>query len=298
MKKAILLSLLLVAPLASAPKPAVTGDLSLVVMTQSSSYGGYSSTSRSLSANYSSTVRAPQGANGTMTVPAGLGLGPVIPLNITNVEGTDVSASAKVIHYWGCSETIQKGQPEVINTQHKGTGKTVKGGSGGIADPMKLTPVPETAQVAGNYAFKISYLGDVNVPMTEKQQFLAPLTITEPANPAEVNTSGAVKISWNPVPNALGYSVMAAGKNAKGETVYWESHKDATTSWYTMGVAAAVKAGKLHGPEHKTCTIPAGIFTGMVGLTVSGYSQEAKGSGVLTAWGWAQTNAGTSLGKP
>lgn len=298
MKKAFFLTLLLVAPLASAPKPAVTGDLSLVATTQNSSYGGYSSTSRSISATYTSTVRAPQGANGTMTAPAGLGLGPVVPLTIQNSEGKDVSTNVKVIHYWGCSETVQKGQPEVIDGSHKGTGKNVLGGSSGIADPMKLTPVPETSQVAGNYAFKISYLGDVNIPMTDKQQYLGPLTITEPANPAEVNTSGAIKISWNPVPNALGYSLMAAGKNAKGETVYWENAKDASSSWYTLGVVGAVKAGKLHGPEHKQCTIPAGIFTGAVGLTVTGYSQEAKGSGVLNAWGWAQTNAGTSLGKP
>ena len=115
MKRALLLSLLVIAPLASKPA-AVTGDLSLVVMTQNSSYGGYSSTSRSISANYSSSVRAPQGASGTMTAPAGLGLGPVVPLQILNTEGTDVSASAKVIHYWGCSETIAKGQPEIISS--------------------------------------------------------------------------------------------------------------------------------------------------------------------------------------
>lgn len=274
------------------------GQLNLTAMTTSMSVGGQTYGTRSLTGNYTSPKKAPAGASASMTIPAGLGPASPVPWTIQNLEGTGGKGSGEVVHYWGCGTAIPKGQPEVIKGSWDTTGQKWTGGSSGVTDAMKLMGITEASKVPGTYDIKISYLGNVTIDMGESQQFLDPLALLEPADPTAVNTAGAITVSWKPVPRAAGYYLMATGKDAKGRTVYWESSKGASAAWYTMGVAKAVQAGKLHGPDKTTCTIPAGIFKGQVMLMVNGFSPEVKGKGSLPAWGWAQTMTSAQLGTP
>lgn len=273
------------------------GTLNLMAMTTSMSVAGQSFGNRSLMGNFQSPKKAPAGASASMAIPAGLGIAGPIPWTIQNDQAASGGGAYESTQYWGCSATILKGQPAVFKGSVQGGEKKWAAGSSGATDPMKTMGITEQSRVPGTYKIQISYLGEVTLEMGEAQQFLDPLTILEPSAPEAVNTSQAIPVSWKPVPRAQGYSVMATGKNAKGKNVFWESAKGATASWYTQGVAGAVKAGKLKGPQDCSCTIPAGIFQGQVTLMVSGYSAEAKGKGALPAWGWAQSTGTAMLGR-
>lgn len=279
----------------SKPEPA-GGTLNLLAMTTSMNVSGYSAVQRTLSGNYTTPKKAPAGASASMTIPAGLGVPGPIPWTVQNDQATTGGGTFESISYWGCSETILKGQPAVYKGSWQGGEQQWTNGSSGYTDPMKLMGINENSKVPGTYNIKISYLGEVSIPMTEAQQFLDPLTVTAPASP-QVDTTKAIHVSWKAVPRAQGYSVMATGKNAKGKTVFWENAKHATSTWYTSGVAAAVKAGKLKSPQDCSCIVPAGIFKGQVTLMVNAYSAEAKGKGVLPAYGWAQSTGTMMLGE-
>lgn len=288
----------------SKPKEqAPAGNFQLIMMTTASNFSGYSSVSRTMAASFTAPKAAPAGATAKMTVPEGMGLVNPIPYTIQNLQGETGGASAEVVHFWNSSPTIPKGQPEILKGQSQAEKTTWKGGSSGYPDPTQMKYVKpnqfmldETSKVPGSYQVNISYVGDIQVDMTEKQQFLGPLTITSPASSA-IDTSAAIEVTWTHVPNALGYTVYASGKDTKGRTCYWENSYHAQTTWYTQGAAAAVKAGKLVSPDNCKVTIPAAIFKGPVTLSVTGYSQEAKGKGPLNPWGWAQSLASMQLGQ-
>ncbi len=289
----------------SKPKPVATpGSFQLMMITSASTFSGYSTVSRALTASYTAPQTAPAGATAKMTVPEGLGLVSPLPYTIQNIQGQSGAGTSEVIHYWNSSATIPKGQPEILKGQAQADKTTWQGGSSGYPDPLQMKFVKagqfaldETSQVPGSYKVNISYIGELQVDMTARQQFLAPLNLTQPADSAGVDTGASIEVSWNHVPGAVGYTVYASGKNPQGKTVYWENAYHSQTSWYTQGAAAAVKAKKLVSPDQCKVTIPAKIFTGQVTLIVTGYSPEVKGKGPLNPWGWAQTSATTQLGK-
>ncbi len=308
MKKVVLgLSIALLAGAAlSAPKPApIQGTCQLIAMTNFTSFAGYGATSRSFSCSYQTSKTAPAGATATLASPEGLGWTSPTPLTIQNLQGETGSVNSEVIHYWNSAPTIPKGQPEVLKTQHDPKQKTTwKGGSAGNLDYMQIKYVKpgqmqldETSKSPGAYRLKISYVGEIGWDLTEKQQFMEPLQATKPETPASVKTSDAIEVTWKNVPNVVGYTVYAAGKNAAGKTCYWENAYQAQTAWYTMGAAGALKAGKLVPPDVCRVQIPAAIFTGPVSLSITGYSPECKGTGPLSPWAWAQTMTTMQLGQ-
>lgn len=278
------LTVTLAALAASAPKPQPVGDMFLIAST--------SGPSKSISATYSHPKKAPQGATGSLDVPPGLGVESPVPLTITNLEGTDVSGVGEIIRYWGCGTSIPKGQPEHLKLDHKGTGKVVPGGSSGTADSMKLANL--TGKDPGTYLLKTSYAGNTTITLGEAQEFLEPAAFTEPAGGMMVKAdlSQPLKLSWSKVPRAVGYSLLASGtEKASGKPCMWEAIKDGQTSFVAGGTTAGAKAGKLLPPDHLSCTIPAGIFTGNVSVMLIAYSADVRGSGSMNAVGWAQTTA-------
>lgn len=287
-------------------KPAWSGSFQLMFMTMSTNYAGQSNVMKMLNCSYSAPQKAPSGASGTLAVPAGMTLKSPLPFQITNDQGGAAAAGkTETKHYWMSSPTIPKGQPEIA--KGGGTaGQTVTwdvGSSGAVntqghfASPTQYF-LGDDAKVAGPYDAKISYIGDIHLDMTDKQQFLGPVTVTAPADAGAVNTGAAMDISWTPVPNVVGYTVMVSGADAAGKTkvCYWENAYGALSSVYTLGAQGALKAGKLVAPDKTHVQIPAGIFTGPVSVSITGYSVEVKGKGPLNPWGWAQTMTSLQLG--
>lgn len=277
------------------PPAAPAGLATLYANTQTSRFGAQSMTQRGIAGYYFTPKTAPAGATAQMDVPTALGLASPVPWTVQNNTGAAGAAASETVRYWGCSAKVLKGQPEVV----KGAASTqghVASGSSGYPDPMKLLGITDASHVPGDYALHVSYLGDVNLTLTDAQDFLEPLVLTAPADGAAVNTAQAIELSWNRVPRAVGYGAYASGKNAAGKTVFWSCTRNVMT-WRELGVAGAVKAGALMPADHTTCTIPAGIFSGPVTLSVTAYSTDVWGKGALRIVGWAQSVATVQLGS-
>jgi len=292
-----LLVLSLAATAFAAPKkPVVSGRALIYASTQSFSFGGNTSSQRGFSASYYASSKAPAGATGSVDIPQGLGLGPNLPLIIQNPEAVGGAGASEVWQYWGCSATVPKGQPFVAKGSAAVTGKAAYG-SNGYADPMKVAAIAASASDVGAYTVHVSYLGDISVTLGAPQEFLDPIAFTTPADGASVDTTKAIELAWNAIPRVAGYSLMASGRNAQGKTVTWSSTRN-WTSWTEIGVSKAVARGLLLPPDHLKCTIPAGIFTGQVSVTLTAYSADVVGKGALPVQGWAQSMTSLSLGTP
>lgn len=292
-----LLVLTLAATAFAAPrKPVVSGRALVYASTQSFSFGGNTSSQRGFSASYYASNKAPAGASGSVDIPQGLGLGPNLPLIIQNPEAVGGAGASEVWQYWGCSATVPKGQPFVFKGAATATGGKVAVGSSGYADPMKLSGITASSSAVGAYTMHVSYLGDMSLSLGAAQEFLDPIAFTTPTDGAAVDTTKAIALAWNALPRAQGYSLMASGRNAAGKTVTWSSTRN-WTGWTELGVGKAVKKGVLLPPDHLKCTIPAGIFTGSVSVTLTAYSADVVGKGILPVQGWAQSMTSLQLGQ-
>lgn len=260
------------------------GEATIMVLTASSSFGAYSNTAYMLSSFYSTNLAAPEGAKGTLTVPETLGIGPVIPLNITKY---DEMAQTERLYYWGCSPTVLKGQPEVHGKGWRGKDQWWHVRSSGTADATKMMGLTADSKIPGKYVMETNYTGSMSVVLGEAQQFLPALTVTAPTGD-KVDTAQAIPVTWDAVDRAAGYHVMAVGKNADGKDVTWENAYNAIL-WQRIGATKALQKGLLHAPDKRSCMIPAGIFKGQVSIIVTGVSPIATGTGAFSYWGWAQT---------
>ena len=260
------------------------GEATIMVLTSSSVFGEFSNTQHVITSFFSTNLKAPEGASGTLTVPKDLGIGPVVPLTIQNNEAVE---QPDRLYYWSCTEAVPKGQPEVRGWKWKKKDWWWTVRSSAIADPMKMMGLTAQSPVPGTYTMDSTYTGKMSVNLSQAQQFLPALKVSSPPSGA-LDTSKPIPVTWEGVEGAGGYYVSAYGKNAEGKDVTWESAYDAAL-WQRMGLTKALEKGLLHGPEHRSCTIPAGIFKGQVAIMVSGVTPIATGTGVFSYWGWAES---------
>lgn len=290
----LLATLLLLSTVAGAQndkKKEVWGEATIIANTITSTFGEHTNVQKSLTAYYTTNLKAPDGAHGFLTVPAGLGPGPKIPLKIQNHDHAGTGAEMR--HYWGCSQTILKDQPEVLKGQYDDKTRKWQVGSTGMADPMQMMGITEASKAAGDYAMNVSYIGVFSLTMGQGQEFLPALKLVEPAAD-KVDLSQAVKISWEKVAGCSGYTVMVSGKDAQGRTTYWENAYNSGL-WQRMGATKALEKGLILPPDKTTCTLPGGIFSGQATITVTAVSQIAVGKGPFSLWGWAQSSANKIL---
>jgi hypothetical protein len=266
------------------------GEATIMVLTSSSVFGEYSNTQHMITSYLSTNLKAPEGASGTLTVPDDLGIGPVIPLTIQNIETVK---QPDRLYYWSCTETVPEGQPETRGWQWKKKDWWWTVRSTAVADAMKMMGLNAQSPVPGPYSMDTTYTGSMSVTLTKAQQFLPPLKVTSPPS-GDIDTSKPISVTWEGVEGAGGYYVAAYGKNADGKDVTWESSYDATL-WQRMGLTKSLEKGLLHGPEHRKCTIPGGIFKGQVVINVSGVSHIATGTGAFSYWGWAESKTSVIL---
>ena len=137
-------------------------------------------------------------------------------------------------YYWGCDETIRKGQPRV-----QGGGK-VEPGMPGVHAAGGLKPgwvevewpnredaraVPNTASLVGDHFVHGNFLPHIRFSMGSKHDFMQALT----ARAESASLKEAIPISWTKLPDALGYHVFAVAFNtARKEMTIWTSSKKAT----------------------------------------------------------------------
>lgn len=216
----------------------------------------------------------PDGYSADHTVPDGMKIGPTLPLKgerrTTGKGGSSESSSSdaegRILIYWGCSETVQKGQPLVIDL--KAIGKNVspevmamvrqaqarKGGGKPAVEGESLPPrtvwwpyadagfkgIPVESSAVGEHVVKASFMPqDIRYALGSDMDFLEPLNLK-----AGGDIKAAVPLNWDGLSRVKGYNLNAVGA-AEKEVVIW--------------MAARNKSPMLP-PSQTSCTIPAGIF--------------------------------------
>ena len=231
------------------------------------------SVSKTMDLRLANPADIPDGYSAEHTVPAAMGIGPNLPLKgerrstgSGGEEGKPGEPEGRILIYWGCSDTVQKGQPEIID--FKAMGKNMspevmamvrqaragKGGGNSATAGESLPPrtvwwpagdanfkgIPAEASAVGEHVVKASFMHeDIRYTIGSELDFLEPLNLK-----AGGDIKSAVPLNWDGLTRARGYNLNAVGA-AEKEVVIW--------------MAARNKSPML--PASQTnCTIPAGIF--------------------------------------
>ncbi len=237
-------------------------------------------------------------------IPPGMSMGeylPLLPPVKESAKGYPGGAAEKPERmtlkiYWGCGESVRKGQPKVISSD-KGAGMDVyfsegRTGSSGIAlrpgwaealwpNKDDSRPVPSWASLEGGHFIHGNFLPHIRFAMDKQHDFMAKLSVSAGSQ----SLQDAVPITWNKLPTAIGYHVMAVAFNdARKEVIIWTSSENPNVNvsgrfLETPLVKRHIGAKIILPPERDRCVIPKGIFAGTDAVVVT-----------VTAWGddyWA-----------
>lgn len=258
---------------------------------------------------------APAGATANLDIPAGLSLGPTLPLEINRPEVRKAQAEKieipkeyritddfEIRQYWGCSETVLPGQPRIwrlgdLPVAEREAWKRLSSGGLGMLEKPDWTEavwpnsksgvgrnpaMVKPGSLKGEHKLRTSYLGDAAFRVTDPVDFLDPVVFTSP-EPGKADLKRSIRLSWKPIPNALGYHVMAVCPKGRKLLIMWSAGKNAEglnggQQFPQMSeVKELVARGVYLAPDVNACNIPAGIFEGatnaMVTLTAYGPGQ-------------------------
>lgn len=190
---------------------------------------------------------APQASHG---IPPVLNMGAALPLVTPQVEKREYVAGergtpekyekpkARMLIYWGCGETIGKGQPKVIDTAKMSPvdfGKAFAGRTpthqippsprkgwvyGEWPNQEERTDLPKDGSLVGSHLVTGNYLPDISFSLDKKRDFMAPVEFA----PIQATASGALKVEWQAIPTAIGYFASAMGHDQNsGDSIFWSA---------------------------------------------------------------------------
>jgi hypothetical protein len=251
-------------------------------------------------------------------IPAGLQMGPSLPL-LTPVreEAPQVKSDGmptnfqrpkgRMLIYWGCGEHVAAGEPTVIDFSkiepgkvppgmaalasmaHAQSGPTSAPGFGRWPNERDSRQVPVSGSLVGAHKVQANYAPPIAFDLGAGQDFMPGLGLRE----AGALPSGASRLVWQQAPTATGYALAMFGANATGDVVMWTSARSAqmpAMDYLTPGeVKRLVAAGSVLPPSASECVLPAEVAaasrTGMVMMI--GYGPEADFSDNPKAPKWA-----------
>lgn len=268
--------------------------------------GGGGGVSRNMDLRLTSPSDLPADYQAAHTVPDGLRIGPNLPLQgerrTTGGGGSDGEPDGRVLIYWGCSPTVQKGQPEVIDFRalagkvppeiHAMARQGRSQGRGGAPD-ASLPPrsigwpqgdrnyrgIPDGASAVGDHVVKATFMkDDIRYTVTPALDFLEPMNLKARSS----DLKAAIPLAWDALARARGYDLQAVSASGDKDIVMW--------------LAARNKSPMLPASQHE-CTIPEGIFakgemamlTGIAHGPVQGFSYPPQKPGEKKPLIWSAT---------
>ncbi|HPT96393.1 MAG TPA: hypothetical protein PLU39_00850 [Armatimonadota bacterium] len=273
---------------------------------------GMGAPQRTLSVRLWSPGIAPQGATATITPPAGLKQGDRLVLDLYRPKpgetgpgeeaGTEES-SFTIKRYWGSSEKVKPGQPEVIrwdtlSPELKAAARREAAEAASKESyfykpdwttaywPTGKQPgrIANDASLPGKYTLTTSYTGSVSIDVPQGVDFLAPIELSSPDLTKLPSLDGAITFRWKPVPGILGYHARIIGMQQEKKTlILWSSSEvqdEPSGGWDYLEmaeVAKHVKSTAMMEPTRQEMTVPAGIFKecDVVYFTMTGYGPGA-----------------------
>lgn len=233
--------------------------------------GGGGGISRNMDLRLSAPADLPADYQAAHTVPEGMRIGPQLPLSGEARSGGRGDASdggepeGRVLIYWGCSTTVAKGQPEIIDFRALGAQVSPeiqamarqsrsrgKGAPRDVALPPRsigwpqgdrnFRGIPENASAVGEHLVKANFMNeDIRFALTPALDFLEPMNLKARA----ADLKAAIPLAWDALTRARGYDLQAVAAGSDQEVVIW--------------LAARHKSPMLPAGQHE-CTIPEGIF--------------------------------------
>lgn len=246
----------------------------------------------------------------THAIPPGMAMGPGLPLKSPPPPERGRPAppdepleferpKGRLLLFWGCGESARPGQPVVIDFARVAEGQIPPGLFAGervrISRPPSRTswptfahwpnddraagsrPIPARASLVGQHRVTGSFTPPIAFEL--QQDWMQGVALAQSSTP-----SGAVVLSWNPVPGATGHFAQMIG--ARGDDrdnpalVFWSSSEAQTfisaLSDYLAPAEAArlVRSRQLMPPTQTSCAIPreamAAVEGGLVSLVAHG----------------------------
>ncbi len=227
-------------------------------------------------------------------------MGSSLPLVTPVVEKTEYVRSEKkeipeqyekpkvrMLIYWGCGETVGKGQPKVLDTatmNAESFGKAFVGRTPTHHTPPSprqgwtysewpnkddQTEIPTDSSLIGNHQIKGNYIPEIAFKLDNKRDFMDPVMFS----PIQKTTAGALNIEWKSIPTAIGYFATAIGHNKEtGESIFWSASEVSELGftlqdYLTPGdINRFIKDGVILDPSKTTCTIPPIFKEGQPGM--------------------------------
>ena len=239
----------------------------------SAMFGGQGGISKQMDLRLTNPADIPGDYSAEHIVPEGMRIGPSLPLKGER-RGTGggsggssdtEQAEGKILIYWGCSETVQKGQPEVIDLKAMSSRlspevvamaqqsrKRKSGGNTGETLPPRtlwwpygdnaFTGIPAESSAVGDHVIKASFMKqEIRYALDQDMDFFEALNFKATSS----DLKAAIPLQWDPLSRAKGYNLNAVGASGDKEIVIW--------------MAARNKNPMLPGSQ-SSCTIPSGIF--------------------------------------
>jgi len=233
-------------------------------------------------------------------IPPGQKMGASLPLVTPKLEKSEYvppergekpekyeKPKARMLIYWGCGETIRKGQPKVIDTATMTPAEFGRAFAG--RTPTHQTPpaprqgwtygewpnkddraeIPAESSLVGSHLVKGNYTPDISFTLDKKRDFMAPVEFS----PVQKTAAGATKVEWKSIPTAIGYFATAIGHNQEsGETIFWSASEVPETGFALQGyltpgdVARFIKDKVVLDPSITACSVPPIFKEGEAGM--------------------------------
>ncbi len=266
--------------------------------------GGDGSVSHNMDLRLISPGDLPADYQAAHTVPDAMRIGPQLPLQgerRSGSGGSEGEPDGRVLIYWGCSPTVQKGQPEVIDfrslagkvppemqamaRQSRSQGKAPRDASlppraiGWPQGDQNYRGIPDGASAVGDHVVKANFMkDDIRFALTPALDFLEPMGLKAQAS----DLKAAIPLTWNALTRARGYDLQAVSAGNDKDVVMW--------------LAARNKSPMLPASQRE-CTIPEGIFakgemamlTGIAHGPVQGFSYPPQKPGEKKPLIWSAT---------
>jgi len=227
----------------------------------------------------------------THDIPPGQNMGDTLPLLTPERERHEASEPGtpgkmekpkmRMLIYWGCGDTVGKGQPRVLDTEKMSLtdfGKAMAGRSVSRQIPPaprsgwlyadwpnrdNSTTVPKNSSLAGSHFVHGNYLPDIRFSIDEKHDFMAPVEFTS----VQGGPEDAIRFQWRGIPTATGYYAMAMGHDQNsGTMIIWSSSELPEPGYALMDylsdeeVQRLIRDKVVMSPSINQCTIPKGVF--------------------------------------
>lgn len=247
---------------------------------------------RSLQLQLNSPRTVPPEPLATHDIPPGQKMGDTLPLLIPVYETTKHTdeepqertmekPKMRMLIYWGCGESVRKGQPKVLDTEKMSPmefGKALSSRSLSRQYPPRprsgwayadwpnkknsLT-VPKDSSLVGKHFIHGNYMPDITFSIPARHDFMDPVDFTSVTG----ELSDSIRFQWGEVPTAIGYFGMVIAHSEKaGETIIWTSSdvEDAGFGFLdyvpSSDVRKLIKDRVVMPSSTTSCTIPKGIF--------------------------------------